>query len=576
MGEIPLNQVFDFLVFLSLPFLFAALLKKIKLPPLVGYTIGGLVFGNMVSSLPAQEAIRNIAFFGILLLLFTVGLETNFSRILSFKKIILIGGSLQIILSIIFVFFITLFFHFSLLTSFLIAIALSSSSTTLVAKIIQDRGEESSFVGEVAMGILLFQDIAFIPFLIIFTSITNGGETSTIKIVGEIVLSLVKSTLIIASLFYIGQKIVPLVFNRIARSSRELFNLFIILFIFFVTTLSLFLKIPTLIGVFMAGILLAQTIEHHHIFTEVRPLRDLLAVIFFVYIGTNIKIDMIAGVLPQIFLFTLLVILAKAVIILVIFLWLKFHTRTSFNLSLYLFQIDEDAFILMSTALVNKLISTSDYLFIISSVLITLIVTPILIKNKDNLYKGIRTFIKKYLRFLESFISLRLDTNQSPIDELKIKNHVVICGYGRMGSYIGRSLMMANIPYIAIDYNLYIVEKAKKAGVNIIYGDPSDIDILDYAQVDEAAILILALPERYIQEAIVLNAKKLNRDIFIISRVHREGDQARMKDLGVNLVIQPEFEASLSVIKKIYLWHRLDKTDIINKIKRLKIEHGIA
>jgi len=326
----------------------------------------------------------------------------------------------------------------------------------------------------------------------------------------------------------------------------------------------------------MAGILLAQTIEHHHIFTEVRPLRDLLAVIFFVYIGTNIKIDMIAGVLPQIFLFTLLVILAKAVIILVIFLWLKFHTRTSFNLSLYLFQIDEDAFILMSTALVNKLISTSDYLFIISSVLITLIVTPILIKNKDNLYKGIRTFIKKYLRFLESFISLRLDTNQSPIDELKIKNHVVICGYGRMGSYIGRSLMMANIPYIAIDYNLYIVEKAKKAGVNIIYGDPSDIDILDYAQVDEAAILILALPERYIQEAIVLNAKKLNRDIFIISRVHREGDQARMKDLGVNLVIQPEFEASLSVIKKIYLWHRLDKTDIINKIKRLKIEHGIA
>ena len=530
----------------------------------------------MVSSLPAQEAIRNIAFFGILLLLFTVGLETNFSRILSFKKIILIGGSLQIILSIIFVFFITLFFHFSLLTSFLIAIALSSSSTTLVAKIIQDRGEESSFVGEVAMGILLFQDIAFIPFLIIFTSITNGGETSTIKIVGEIVLSLVKSTLIIASLFYIGQKIVPLVFNRIARSSRELFNLFIILFIFFVTTLSLFLKIPTLIGVFMAGILLAQTIEHHHIFTEVRPLRDLLAVIFFVYIGTNIKIDMIAGVLPQIFLFTLLVILAKAVIILVIFLWLKFHTRTSFNLSLYLFQIDEDAFILMSTALVNKLISTSDYLFIISSVLITLIVTPILIKNKDNLYKGIRTFIKKYLRFLESFISLRLDTNQSPIDELKIKNHVVICGYGRMGSYIGRSLMMANIPYIAIDYNLYIVEKAKKAGVNIIYGDPSDIDILDYAQVDEAAILILALPERYIQEAIVLNAKKLNRDIFIISRVHREGDQARMKDLGVNLVIQPEFEASLSVIKKIYLWHRLDKTDIINKIKRLKIEHGIA
>ncbi|MDO8741526.1 MAG: NAD-binding protein, partial [Candidatus Roizmanbacteria bacterium] len=162
------------------------------------------------------------------------------------------------------------------------------------------------------------------------------------------------------------------------------------------------------------------------------------------------------------------------------------------------------------------------------------------------------------------------------IDSLEIKNHVVICGYGRIGSYIGRSLMLANIPYVAIDYNLYQVEKAKKQGANVIYGDPTDIDILDYAQVEEANIIILAVPERSAQEAIVLNAKKLNRNIFVISRVHKQSDQIRMKDIGANLVVQPEFEASLSIIKKIYLWHKLDKEDIINKIRRLKIEHGIS
>ena len=135
---------------------------------------------------------------------------------------------------------------------------------------------------------------------------------------------------------------------------------------------------------------------------------------------------------------------------------------------------------------------------------------------------------------------------------------------------------MANIPYVAIDYNLFIVERARRAGVNIIYGDPTDLDILDYAQVESAIILVLAVPESRAQEAIVLNAKKLNRDIYIISRVHREADQSRMKDLGVNLVIQPEFEASLSIIKKIYLWHNIDKGEIVNKIKRLKIEHGLA
>ena len=242
---------------------------------------------------------------------------------------------------------------------------------------------------------------------------------------------------------------------------------------------------------------------------------------------------------------------------------------------MYLFQIDEDAFILMSAAFINGIIAKEKYLFIISSVLITLIVTPILIKNKTKIYNKIRGFTKKYLPFLENFITYRIDSNNSFLEELQIKDHVVICGYGRIGSYIGRSLMMANIPYLAIDYNLFTVEKAKKHGANIIYGDPSDLDILDYAQVEKATILIIAVPDRHSQEMIILNAKKLNSKLFIIGRVHKEVDQIRMKDLGVDLVVQPEFEASLSIIRKIYLWHKIDKIEIVNKIKRLKIEHGI-
>ena len=127
----------------------------------------------------------------------------------------------------------------------------------------------------------------------------------------------------------------------------------------------------------------------------------------------------------------------------------------------------------------------------------------------------------------------------------------------------------------AID-GAYTVEKAKKHGANIIYGDPSDPDILDYAQVEKATILIIAVPDRHSQEMIILNAKKLNSKLFIIGRVHKEADQIRMKDLGVDLVVQPEFEASLSIIRKIYLWHKIDKIEIVNKIKRLKIEHGLS
>jgi CPA2 family monovalent cation:H+ antiporter-2 len=575
MGDIAPNLIFNFFLFLCVPFTLAVLSKKAKISPLIGYIAGGLVLGNLFPELTGVETIKNFAYFGIVLLLFTVGLETNFQRLLSLKKYIILGGSLQLILSIAAIFSLSLFFKFSLLESFLIGIALSSSSTTLVAKIIQDRGEESSFLGEITMGILIFQDIAFIPFLIIFTSIT-AGALSPWAVTGEILLSLVKATAIITALYILGQRIIPRLFNRIARASRELFNLFIVIFILFVAGLSLFLDIPVLIGVFVAGILLAQTIEHYHIFSQVRPIRDLLGVIFFVYIGSNIEISHIITNLPSILLFTLLVILIKGVVILAIFLFMRFHSKTSFSLATYLFQIDEDAFILMSSAYLNGVITQDKYLFVIAATMITLVITPILIKNKDSLYKAIRSFTKKYFGVVENFLVTRIDSNRSPIDELNLKNHVVLCGYGRIGSYVGRSLIMANIPYIAIDYNLFTVEKARRSGVNIIYGDPSDIDILDYAQVDEAVILILAVPEQNTQEAIVLNAKKLNRDLYVISRVHKKQDQTRMKDLGVDLVIQPEFEASLSIIRRIYGIHRMDKIDVVNKIKRLKIEHGLV
>ncbi|KKQ01456.1 MAG: hypothetical protein US11_C0008G0013 [Candidatus Roizmanbacteria bacterium GW2011_GWA2_36_23] len=575
MSDIPISSLFNFFIFLFIPFIFGYLAKRFKISPIVGYIVGGLVVGNLFKDIVSAGIINNFAYFGIILLLFTVGLEINFAHLLRLKKFIIIGGFLQIFISIIFIWFISFIFNFPLLVSFLIGIALSSSSTTLVAKIIQDRGEESSFIGEIALGILMFQDIAFIPFLIIFTSITSKS-TSFLPVIGNIATSILESTIIIAALFYLGKKFIPVLFNKIARTSRELLNLFIIVFIFFIAYISLLLKIPILIGVFVAGVLLAQTLEHYHIFSEVRPLRDLLAVIFFVFIGMNIQVVSIIKDLPAILLFTLAVVMVKALIVLFIFLFLRFHSRTSFSLALYLFQIDEDAFILMSSAYLNRVVSYEHYLFILTSVLITLISTPILIKNRDVLYTKIRTFIKRFLPFLERFIVYRIDRDQSPIDVLQIKKHVVICGYGRVGSYIGKSLMMTNIPFVAIDYNFHVVEQAKKEGINIIYGDPSDIDLLDYAQVDEALFLILALPEKFAQEAIVLNSKKLNPKIIIIGRVHREADQRRMKDLGVQVVVQPEFEASLSIIKKIYHWHNLDKEDILQKIRRLKLEHGLV
>jgi len=572
MTDISLPTILNFILFLGIPFFVSYFLQKFKISPIVGYLFGGVILINLFGRFFSFQTINNLAYLGIIFLLFTIGLELNFSRILSLKRFIIIGGILQIALSIFFIVLLSLFFGFSFFESFLIGIALSSSSTSLVAKIIEEKGEEGTFFGELAMGILMFQDLAFIPFMIIFTSLTTKNF-SFFDISSKIIFSILQASLIIFLLFYFGQKIIPQIFHKVSRLSTELLNFFTILFIFIMMAISSLFNLPILVTVFVIGVLLAQTLEHHHIFSEIRPIRDLLAIIFFIFVGTHIELSAVFSFLPKIFLFTLFLILVKGLIIILIFILFRFHSKTAFSLSLYLFQIDEDAFILMSTAFANGIINKQTYLFIITSVLLTLIITPFLIEKKEKIYQKLRDFLKKNFPFFEKFIVNKIDKDQSPIDVLSIKNHIIICGYGRVGSFIGRSLMLANIPFLAIDYNFYLVEKAKKEGVNIIYGDPTDPDILDFAQIEEAAMLILALPDNYDQEDIVLKAKRLNSKIIIIARSHQQKNNRRLKDLGVNLIIYPELEAALSIIKKIYIFHRFDKEEINNKIRRVRLEY---
>jgi len=575
MQDIPAATFFNYFAFLFIPFCIGLILKKRKTSLIIAYILGGIILNNLFGRYISKASINSFAYFGILLLLFTVGLEIQFDKILSLKKYIIIGGFWQVILSVVLITIFSLLFKFTIIQALLIGIALSSSSTSLVAKIIQDKGEESSFLGEMAIGILMFQDLAFIPFMVFFTSIT-AASLSVLEIAKKISLDMFTSFVILWSVYFFGKKLIPPIFNRVARLSRELMNLLIVIFIFFASFISTLFGVPALVSIFIAGILVSQTAEHHHIFSQVRPIRDLLAIIFFIYIGLNINVVQVFGLLPSILIFTLILMLIKGIIILAIFLRFKFNTKIAFYLSAYLFQIDEDAFILMSLAYANKVFDYNQYLFIITSVLISLIATPLVISNKEKIYSFIRDgLISKRLKFLDNWLN-KFDSNRSPIDVLNISNHIIICGYGRVGSYIGRAMLFSNIPFVAIDYNFNIVEKAKKEGVNIIYGDPTDFDILDYAETERAMAVIITLPDSYSQEAVILNSKKLNSKLVIFSRVHKENDQKRIRDLGAHVVIQPEFEASLSMIRRVLYWKGFSKDDISKKIRTLKIEHGMV
>ncbi|OGK13080.1 hypothetical protein A3C98_03145 [Candidatus Roizmanbacteria bacterium RIFCSPHIGHO2_02_FULL_37_15] len=574
MTDIPFNLLLDAFIFLLFPLIGGYLSARYRISPIIGYIISGIFLQVVFAGRLPRDFINNFSILGLVLLIFTIGLETNFQTIKRFGKFVFLGGMLQLLISAALILTLSIFFNFSFLESLFFGFAFALSSTAVVAKIIQEKGEENSLVGGIAIGVLIFQDIAFIPLLIIFSSF--GESDSAITVVQNVVINGLKAAFILAATYYLGQKLIPMIFNRIAKVSREILNLFIVVFIIGALSFFSFLGLSSLLAAFVAGILVGQTLEHYHIFSQIRPLRDLLTTVFFVFLGLTIEPGFVISHALPIALFTLFIILIKIIVVAGIYLFFRFHSHTAFSLAMFLFQIGEDAFILIFQGRSHGAISLDTYNFGLTVVVLTLLLTPYLIAKKEIYFRMIRSVTSKYLPFLEKYIKHKFDRESPDIDILPLKNHVVICGFGRIGSYIGRALMLANIPFIAIDYNFHTVEQVRKEGINIIYGDPTDIDVLDYAQCDQASTLISAVPESFSQEAVVFNAKKLNPKLIIFTRVHQEAQQRRMKDLGVEVVVQPEFEASLSIVRRILYRRGFDSEEIARSIKRLKIEHGMA
>lgn len=574
MGEISLPVLFNVILFLSFPFVAGFIAIRLKLPPIIGYIVGGLLLGVFLHERLSTEFLSHFAGFGIVFLLFAVGLEMNIENFKRFGRFAAIGGLIQMSITALCITALSLLFKFTFIESLFIGCAFAMSSTAIVAKIIQERGEENSLFGGLAIGVLVFQDLAAIPLIIIASSL--GGQGSGLQVFVHLILGIFKAGGVLILMYIVGKKMVPLLFGKMAKASRELLNLFSILFIFVVVYVFSYIGLSASVAAFISGVLIGQTLEHYHIFSQIRPLRDLSAILFFVFLGASIKIGAIIFLLPQILFFSLLLILIKFLIVTVLFLFFKFHSRTSFSLGVALSQVGEFAFIIVTLGRGSSLIREETYYFALTAVLISIVATPLLFAHKDTMYKNLRQFIKKRIPPLFHYISHFVDREPPHIDVLDIKDHIIICGFGRVGSYIGRALSLSDIPYIAIDYNFYTVEHAKKQGINIIYGDPTNIEILDYAECERAMCVVSAVPEKFSQEMIILNAKRLNPKVTIFSRVTREGDQERLKDLGAEVVIQPEFEAALSIIKKILVACNVSRDEIVGRVKRLKIEHGMG
>lgn len=549
--------------------------KKFKLPLLIGYIMLGIIFGALFSFSIDKGFLYLIADIGATLLLFTLGLEFSSHRFAKIIQNVALIAIMQILVSFGAFFIVFHLLGFSFIESVYLGAAASLSSTIVIVKIFSERGQLETIQAEVLSGFLIIQDLAVIPLMVLLPSLSIAKSISSVSffvILGVISLSCIKASIVLGVIIILGRYVLPIILDKVSKvKNREIFLFTIIGIVFAVSLFSYVLGLSAPLGAFIAGLLIADTSQNHAIFSEIRPLRDLFAVVFFVSIGLMLPISIILSKIVLLVITAFGIMILKAIFVYALCRYSGYHKKIAFFVGLGLTSMSEFGFVIAREGMMLHVLSEEIYAMLIALTFFTIFVSTPIIANSDNIYYMLKKKLGKY------WPNIFHDKDESTLEEkFRIEDHIVICGHGRVGSYIARALEMEKIQFLVIDINHKVISDLQKRGIPVLYGDPADREVLKHAQVEEAKYLIIAIPDFHTQKMIISHVQTLNRRIRIICRTHYEEDQAVLKSFGVDIIVQPEFEAALSIVERLLADFGVSPEKVSGKISRLKIEHGLG
>jgi K+:H+ antiporter len=526
----------DGLILLALSVLIVWILKRIKLPPILGYLFVGTVVGPYALGwLPEDGSIQKLAEIGVVFLLFMIGLEFSLSRLIAMRKTVFGLGSIQVIISTLSGGIIAWYTGIAWQGAFVVGGALALSSTAIVAKQLSDQLEMQARHGQLAISILLFQDLAVVPLLVIIPILSTGdGQSLTLPIV----IALAKGLLAFFIMFQIGRWLLRPFYHLVAGTrSAEIFTLATLLISLAAAWLTHQLGLSLALGAFLAGLMLSETEYKHQIQADIRPFRDVLMGLFFISVGAQLDVSIILKEWFWIGLLTAGLIIGKGAVIAILTRLAGYELPTAFRTGMILGQAGEFSFAILIVAISNSLLTLEESQPIIAATLLSMMITPVLIRYNDK--------ITKYL-FRGTYIS---GLNAPPKEIVSacesLSKHVVICGFGRIGQNLANILREMKIPYVALDLDHSLIREAWEAGENVFYGDSTHTEILQKVELERASALIITLDDAHIAQHIIHSARSINKDIPIIVRSKDEQHMDVLHDVGASNVVPESFEASM-------------------------------
>ncbi|MFZ1290805.1 MAG: cation:proton antiporter [Melioribacteraceae bacterium] len=543
-----MSLLFDIITLLSLAILIILIASKLKIPVLIGFLLTGILIGPSAFSLVSNISdIEILAEVGIILLMFTIGLEFSIEKINQMKKDFVLFGGLQVLVTWIILALICYSLGLNISQSIFIGFAISLSSTAILLKYLKDSDKLSTPSGIKITGILLFQDAALIPFLILMPVFTSTSEIS-LSLFYDVLISIGS----IIMLFLVSKFFIPKLFCIIINLRlAELFIVTVFVIIFGISFAAYKLGASLAMGAFIAGVSISDTEHAHQVNTELIPSRNLFNSIFFISIGMFIDLSFIKINFIEIFATTFALILIKGIIVLAIFIFLKNNLSSGLFTALGLAHIGEFSFILLRLSSNGNLFSDYVYQLLLSSSVLSMFFIPLLIKVGENL--STKTNLKTKLE--------TSDSTKIP----KLKNHTIIAGFGVNGKNISNVLKLIGIPFSIIEANPQTVTKFKKLKYPIYYGELDRKENLISMGINDAALLVIAISDIDATKRSIKIAKSINKNIKIIARANYVTQVEQMYKLGADLVISQDLETSLT-----FLNHILDYYDLPRNITRLQ------
>jgi len=537
------------------------LFRKLHLPAILAYLVAGMIVGEHGLAL-AQEHVNyeHFAELGIVFLLFTLGLEFSLPKLMAMRHLVIAIGSLQVAISLFFFTVLALAWGQTFASSLVIGGTLALSSTAIVIRQLSETGAMKRKSGQISVAVLLFQDVAVVPLLIVIPMLAQETDVSMGL---ELFYALVKGIFVVSILLSVGKWILPRVFNLVAQvRTDELFVLTTLLVTLVASALTQWFGLSMALGAFLAGMMLGESQYKHQLEADIRPYRDILLGLFFVTVGMKLNIAVLYSSPMTVITLLFGFMLVKVLVIKTLVVKAGEQPKEAWASGIMLAQMGEFGFVLIALASQVNILPPDVASILLGVGVISMAITPYMVEHA-----------RQWGVWLSN--EEQVDTEDLSLlpQNSELKDHVIICGFGRIGQTVSRFLKQESIDFVAIDIDPLRTMKAREAGENVLFGSSRKNELLEAAHLSTARLVVIAFGEDKQSIEVIKKVRSLSPDVPILVRTRNDDQLEKLQEAGANQVVPESLEGSLMLVSQVLSLTGVPFSRIMKRVRSERENH---